>query len=131
MAGLFSVVMEKICARLGVGLTERKVNGDRPVIEIAGVNVAAIEAASSRREGIKPVIDELTKEFIEKHGYAPNKKQLIGPTRRLCSRPHDPQRPGAGGTTQGPAGGQQRDDRAVLEHRTDDPGKASERILGQ
>jgi len=71
------VVMEKICARLGVGLIERKVNGDRPVIEIAGVNVAAIEAASSRREGIKPVIDELTKEFIERNGYAPNKKQLI------------------------------------------------------
>ncbi|MFB0840482.1 MobF family relaxase [Arthrobacter sp. E44] len=71
------VVMEKICTRLGVGLKERKVNGDRPVIEIAGVDVAAIEAASSRRAGIKPVLDELTTEFTEKHGYAPNKKQLI------------------------------------------------------
>lgn len=71
------VVMEKICARLGVGLKERKVNGDRPVIEIAGVDVAAIEAASSRRAGIKPVLDELSSEFTEKHGYAPNKKQLI------------------------------------------------------
>lgn len=71
------VVMEKICARLGVGLKERKVNGDRPVIEIAGVDVAAIEAASSRRAGIKPVLDRLTAEFTDKHGYAPTKKQLI------------------------------------------------------
>ncbi|MFB0839990.1 MobF family relaxase [Arthrobacter sp. E44] len=71
------VVMEKICTRLGVGLVERKVNGDRPVIEIAGVDVAAIEAASSRRAGIKPVLDGLSQEFTEKHGYAPNRKQLI------------------------------------------------------
>lgn len=71
------VVMEKICTRLGVGLKERKVNGARPVVEIAGVDVAAIEAASSRRAGIKPVLDELTREFKEKHGYAPNKKQII------------------------------------------------------
>jgi conjugative relaxase-like TrwC/TraI family protein len=41
-------VLEKVCARLGVGVIERKVSGDRPVIEIAGVDVAAIEAASSR-----------------------------------------------------------------------------------
>jgi conjugative relaxase-like TrwC/TraI family protein len=71
------LVMEKICARLKLGLIERKVNGDRPVVEIAGVDVAAIEAASSRRRGIKPVLDELTEEFIDNYGYAPNKKQLI------------------------------------------------------
>ncbi len=71
------LVMEKICARLGLGLTERKVAGDRPVIEIAGVDVAAIDASSSRREGIKPVLDELAREFIDRHGYAPSKKQLI------------------------------------------------------
>ncbi|MDQ0031507.1 MobF family relaxase [Arthrobacter bambusae] len=70
-------VMEKICARLGVGLVERKVGGDRPVVEIAGVDVAAIEAASSRREGIKPVLDQLVADFTEDHGYAPNSKQLI------------------------------------------------------
>lgn len=70
-------VMEKICARLGVGLVERKVGGDRPVVEIAGVDVAAIEAASSRREGIKPVLDQLIAEFTEDHGYSPNSKQLI------------------------------------------------------
>ncbi|MEQ7739967.1 MobF family relaxase, partial [Escherichia coli] len=39
-------VMEKVCTRLGVGMTARKVAGDRPVMEIAGVDVAAIEKAS-------------------------------------------------------------------------------------
>lgn len=83
------LVMEKISARLGVGLIERKVNGDRPVIEIAGVDVAAIDAASSRREGIKPVLAELTEEFIDQHGYAPNKKQLIALAQQatLVTRP--------------------------------------------
>ncbi|WP_113719740.1 MobF family relaxase [Arthrobacter dokdonensis] len=82
-------VMEKICARLGVGLIERKVAGKRPVTEIAGVDVAAIEAASSRREGIKPVLDELAAEFIDKHGYAPNAKQMIDLAQRatLATRP--------------------------------------------
>jgi conjugative relaxase-like TrwC/TraI family protein len=70
-------VMEKICARLGVGLIERKVGGDRPVIEIAGVDVAAIEAASSRRGGIKPALDQLVADYTEDHGYAPNTKAMI------------------------------------------------------
>jgi conjugative relaxase-like TrwC/TraI family protein len=70
-------VMEKICARLGVGLIERKAGGDRPVIEIAGVDVAAIEAASSRREGIKPVLDQLVADYTEDHGYTPNTKAMI------------------------------------------------------
>jgi conjugative relaxase-like TrwC/TraI family protein len=70
-------VMEKICGRLGVGLVERKVGGDRPVIEIAGVDVAAIEGASSRRAGIKPVLDQLIVDFTEDHGYVPNTKQMI------------------------------------------------------
>jgi conjugative relaxase-like TrwC/TraI family protein len=70
-------VMEKICARLGVGLIERKVGGDRPVIEIAGVDVAAIEAASSRRDGIKPALDQLVADYTEDHGYAPNAKAMI------------------------------------------------------
>jgi hypothetical protein len=69
--------MEKICARLGVGLIERKVGGDRPVIEIAGVDVAAIEAASSRRDGIKPALDQLVADYTDDHGYAPNTKAMI------------------------------------------------------
>lgn len=71
-------VMEKVCQRLGVGTVERKVAGKRPVMEIAGVDIAAIEAASSRRTAIKPALDSLVEEFTEKHGYAPNDKQLIG-----------------------------------------------------
>ncbi|MEA5456915.1 MobF family relaxase [Sinomonas sp. JGH33] len=70
-------VTEKVCARLGLGLTERKASGDQPVMEIAGVDVAAIEAASSRRSGITAKLDELVAEFADSHGYAPNKKQLI------------------------------------------------------
>ncbi|KQR64056.1 hypothetical protein ASF98_11115 [Arthrobacter sp. Leaf337] len=70
-------VMEKVCTRLGVGVTERKVAGDRPVIEIAGVDVAAIEAGSSRSGDIKPALDNLVQQFTEDHGYAPNTKQMI------------------------------------------------------
>ncbi|GAA5226055.1 MobF family relaxase [Paeniglutamicibacter antarcticus] len=70
-------VMEKITERLGVGLVERPIAGKRPIMEIAGVDLAAIEAASSRRTAIKPVIDELVKQFTEDHGYAPNSKQMI------------------------------------------------------
>lgn len=70
-------VMEKVCTRLGVGVTDRKVAGDRPVIEIAGVDVAAIEAGSSRSGDIKPALDKLVQKFTEDHGYAPNTKAMI------------------------------------------------------
>lgn len=82
-------VMEKVCQRLGVGTTERKIAGKRPIMEIAGVDVAAIEAASSRRTAIKPALDELVEKFTEEHGYAPNDKQMIGLAQRatLTTRP--------------------------------------------
>ncbi|MET3165084.1 UNVERIFIED_ORG: conjugative relaxase-like TrwC/TraI family protein [Arthrobacter sp. UYEF10] len=82
-------VMEKVCARLGVGVSTRKVTGDRPVIEIAGVNVAAIEAGSSRSNAIKPALDTLVQEFTENHGYAPNQKQMIALAQQatLATRP--------------------------------------------
>lgn len=82
-------VMEKICTRLGVGLIERTVDGKRPVVEIAGVDVAAIEAASSRREGIKVALDALVVGFIERHGYIPSSKQMIDLAQRatLETRP--------------------------------------------
>ncbi|MDP9890014.1 conjugative relaxase-like TrwC/TraI family protein [Arthrobacter oryzae] len=82
-------VMEKVCARLGVGVTTRKVTGDRPVIEIAGVNIAAIEAGSSRSGDIKPVLDNLVQEFTENHGYSPNQKQMIALAQQatLATRP--------------------------------------------
>jgi conjugative relaxase-like TrwC/TraI family protein len=82
-------VLEKVCARLGVGVTERKVSGDRPVIEIAGVDVAAIEAGSSRSGDIKPALDELVQSFTEDKGYAPNAKQMIALAQQatLSTRP--------------------------------------------
>jgi conjugative relaxase-like TrwC/TraI family protein len=82
-------VLEKVCARLGVGVTERKVSGDRPVIEIAGVGVAAIEAGSSRSGDIKPALDELVQSFTEDKGYAPNAKQMIALAQQatLATRP--------------------------------------------
>ena len=69
--------MEKVCTRLGVGMIPRKVAGDRPVMEIAGIDIAAIEKASSRREGIKPALDKLVADFTDTKGYAPNTKQMI------------------------------------------------------
>jgi len=82
-------VMEKVCTRLGVGVTERKVSGDRPVIEIAGVDAAAIEAGSSRSGDIKPVLDKLVQQFTDDHAYAPNTKQMIALAQRatLDTRP--------------------------------------------
>ncbi|WP_432246092.1 MobF family relaxase (plasmid) [Arthrobacter sp. G.S.26] len=82
-------VMEKVCTRLGVGVTTRKVSGDRPVIEIAGINLAAIEAGSSRSGDIKPVLDQLVQQFTEDHGYAPNTKAMIALAQRatLDTRP--------------------------------------------
>lgn len=70
-------VMEKITEALGLGLVERQVAGKRPIMEIAGVDIAAIEAASSRRTAIKPALDELVEKFTEDHGHAPNSKQMI------------------------------------------------------
>ena len=70
-------IMKNLAESLGIGLVERKVRGDRPVVEIAGVPVEAIEAASSRSQNISPVLDELVRKFTEDHGYAPNKKQRI------------------------------------------------------
>ncbi|MDN5825509.1 MAG: relaxase domain-containing protein, partial [Micrococcaceae bacterium] len=82
-------VMEKITERLGVGLVERQVAGKRPIMEIAGVDVAAIEAASSRRTAIKPALDELVEKFTEEHGYAPTPKQMIDLSQQatLTTRP--------------------------------------------
>ncbi|MBM7781871.1 MobF family relaxase [Arthrobacter tumbae] len=70
-------VMEKVADRLGAALTERKVRGDRPVVEIAGVDVDAIDAASSRRASIGETLDRLVDEFTEQHGYPPSAKHRI------------------------------------------------------
>jgi len=44
-------------------VSERKVSGNRPAIEIAGVDVAAIDAGCSRSGEIKPVLDKLVQQF--------------------------------------------------------------------
>ena len=49
--------LENVCASLGVATSLRQVPGKRPVTEIAGIDVAAIEAASSRRGRIQQALD--------------------------------------------------------------------------
>ncbi len=56
---------------------ERQIAVNRPIMEIAGVDIAAIEAASSRRTAIKPALEVLVERFTDDHGYAPNSKQMI------------------------------------------------------
>jgi conjugative relaxase-like TrwC/TraI family protein len=70
-------VMENVCESLGVATTMRPVAGKRPVTEIAGIDVAAIEAASSRRGQIQSSLRLLVDRFRSEHGYEPNRKQMI------------------------------------------------------
>lgn len=70
-------VMQHVCQELGLAPIERKVEGKRSIIEIGGVPMAAIEAASSRRTNIKENLKTLVAEFEERHGRVPNSKQLI------------------------------------------------------
>ncbi|MGP9784535.1 MobF family relaxase [Glutamicibacter sp. AOP12-B1-11] len=70
-------VMQYVCKELGASPVSRAVEGKRPIIEIGGVPVAAIEAASSRRSSIKANLAQLVTDFEERHGRAPNAKQLI------------------------------------------------------
>lgn len=70
-------VMQYVCKELGASPVARAVEGKRPIIEIGGVPVAAIEAASSRRTNIKANLAQLVAGFEERHGRAPNAKQLI------------------------------------------------------
>lgn len=70
-------VMQYVCKELGVSPAARVVEGKRPIIEIGGVPIAAIEAASSRRTNIKENLTQLVTDFEERHGRAPNAKQLI------------------------------------------------------
>ncbi|OIH82811.1 hypothetical protein BLJ79_17835 [Arthrobacter sp. UCD-GKA] len=70
-------VMENVCESLGVATTMRPVPGKRPVTEIAGIDMAAIEAASSRRGQIQSALGLLADRFRSEHGYEPNRKQMI------------------------------------------------------
>ncbi|MFF5794584.1 MobF family relaxase [Paeniglutamicibacter sp. NPDC012692] len=70
-------VMENVCNALGVATSERQVPGKRPVTEIAGIDVRAIDAASSRRGQIQSALRLLVDRFRSEHGYEPNRKQMI------------------------------------------------------
>ncbi|MGR6902211.1 MobF family relaxase [Glutamicibacter sp. BSL13] len=70
-------IMQYVCKELGLSTTQREADGKRPIIEIGGVPMEAIEAASSRRTHIKDKLKSLVSEFEEKHGRVPNSKQLI------------------------------------------------------
>ncbi|MGP5257290.1 MobF family relaxase [Glutamicibacter ardleyensis] len=70
-------VMQYVCKELGVSPVARSVEGKRPIIEIGGVPMAAIEAASSRRSSIKENLAQVVAGFEERHGRAPNAKLLI------------------------------------------------------
>ncbi|OMH32574.1 MobF family relaxase, partial [Tersicoccus sp. Bi-70] len=88
------LVTQKVCERLGVGTVRRyTAGGDRPVYEIAGVPVDAIEAASTRRGSIDAELARLRDEFVERNGYEPSKKQQIALAQQatLATRPHKPE----------------------------------------
>lgn len=70
-------VMQYVCKELGLATTQRDIDGKRPIIEIGGVPMEAIDAASSRRTHIKEQLKTLVDEFEQKHGRAPNPKQMI------------------------------------------------------
>ena len=70
-------VMESVCESLGLSTTQRQVPGKRPVTEIAGIDVAAIEAASSRRGQIQAALGILVDRFRFEHGYEPTRKHMI------------------------------------------------------
>lgn len=70
-------IIERVCEALNVAPVVREVAGKQPIVEIGGVPMAAIEAASSRRAGINVELDSLVARFTEQHGYAPSNKQMI------------------------------------------------------
>lgn len=70
-------VMQYACKNLGLAAVPRQVSGKRPIMEIGGIPLAAIEAASSRRANIKDTLDGLVVEFEQTHGRLPSQRQLI------------------------------------------------------
>ena len=82
-------VIENVCNALGLAPMEREVPGKQSIIEIGGVPMAAIEAASSRRADINKQLETLKTRFVAEHGYEPNKKQLIALSQQatLATRP--------------------------------------------
>lgn len=82
-------IIERVSEFLNVAPVMRQVPGKQPIMEIGGVPMAAIEAASSRRADITADLDSLVKKFTAEHGYAPSKKQMIRLSQQatLATRP--------------------------------------------
>lgn len=82
-------IIERVCELLDVAPTVRQVPGKQPIVEIGGVPMEAIEAASSRRASITADLDALVARFTDEHGYTPNKKQMIALSQQatLATRP--------------------------------------------
>lgn len=87
-------VMENICHSLSVAPALRQVPGKRPVTEIAGIDVAAMNAASSRRGQIHAALDSLVKTFRREHGYEPDRKHLISLSQQATLATRAPKKQG-------------------------------------
>lgn len=70
-------VQQYVTELTGVQFEARSLNGKQPVHEIVGIDDEMVRAFSSRRGEISAALEQVTAQFVEEHGYAPNEKQLI------------------------------------------------------
>lgn len=70
-------VQQYVTELTGLQFEARSLNGKQPVHEIVGIDDEMVRAFSSRRGEISAALEQVTAQFVEAHGYAPNEKQLI------------------------------------------------------
>lgn len=70
-------VQQYVTELTGLQFEARSLNGKKPVHEIVGIDDEMVRAFSSRRGEISSVLEQVTAQFVEAHGYAPSEKQLI------------------------------------------------------
>ena len=70
-------VQQYVTELTGLQFEARSLNGKQPVHEIVGIDDEMVRAFSSRRGEISAALEQVTAQFVEEHGYAPNEKQLI------------------------------------------------------
>lgn len=70
-------VQQYVTELTGLQFEARSLNGKKPVHEIVGIDDEMVRAFSSRRGEISAALEQVTAQFVEAHGYAPNEKQLI------------------------------------------------------
>lgn len=82
-------IMDRLETELGLSTRLRTEGVKEPVREIAGVTDELIDVASGRRAQIKTVLDELTRAWVEDHGYQPTDKQknALAQQATLMTRP--------------------------------------------